>query len=674
MPAPENVKMKSGADMSINNAGENIEDTSNSYADLKVPIYFSVTGHRDIPISSHSDVRKIIEEYFKGFKKDYPNTPLFLISALAEGGDRIAANAALNSGVNLVAALPMEQKSYEKTFYDDGRESGELIDEFRGLLSRSVNSEKSYLITDERTADPSCNEIDSKYRALGEFLVSNSHIVLALWDGKYINAHGGTSDVVRMAEYGIDRNHVRECRSGEEIANIDFLNIVDRCLVYWINVCRGECTEGYVPTGRYVEPNKIPDFMLKEEFGTRSIDTRRSLPDYEKDLFGRMEDMNSDMLKSRKHRGKKNGRRVTDNRTVVQGVEEDHTNGDVFYLLPSEGSSEIENGLIDSIKRSETAGLLAKRFAVADRLAVKYRDRSFFNKNLYLTLVTFSSIFLMIYLTVFDALVIIMAYAAFLILSMLFYWHYAVRLDRMIHKRFLEYRRLAEFMRVQYYWSLMGIDCKVPALFYEYLRDSTRWIRNTMRGWISPLNIGIPDDRLSKDPGMIDLMEKAWVEDQKKYHEKTGERTKIRTRTHTTIGNIFTVSAISATVVIVAFGTLFSDTGDTAYLIGISAASIVLLLNLIVALSNIGVNTENTIRGTHIHGGSPEEIDLKIKMMEVVTERLDYVIENKGSYRSEAYGEVCKRIFYEFGVQCLEECSDWASTHVAKYISSPRAR
>lgn len=62
---------------------------------LNAPIIFSITGHRDIAESMHADLKKHLVSLFKEFKIEYPETEIKLMSALAEGGDTIAAEAAI---------------------------------------------------------------------------------------------------------------------------------------------------------------------------------------------------------------------------------------------------------------------------------------------------------------------------------------------------------------------------------------------------------------------------------------------------------------------------------------------------------------------------------------------------------------------------------------------------
>jgi hypothetical protein len=61
---------------------------------------------------------------FRQFRDAYPQTPLVLLSALAEGADQLAAEAALDSGVSVRASLPFPPATYRRSTSfdtDDGR-------------------------------------------------------------------------------------------------------------------------------------------------------------------------------------------------------------------------------------------------------------------------------------------------------------------------------------------------------------------------------------------------------------------------------------------------------------------------------------------------------------------------------------------------------------------------
>src|SRR5688572_13910338 len=97
-----------------------------------VPLVLSVTGHRDLRPEDRQTIETALNSVFENLKQRYPNTPLLVISQLAEGADRLAARAALAHGAALTALLPMSRAEYERDF-----QSAESLGEFAELLGRA---------------------------------------------------------------------------------------------------------------------------------------------------------------------------------------------------------------------------------------------------------------------------------------------------------------------------------------------------------------------------------------------------------------------------------------------------------------------------------------------------------------------------------------------------------
>lgn len=137
----------------------------------------AVTGHRDIVI----DERLInqIDAFFVKMLESYDT--ITLLSALADGADQLVAMRALkHKNISLEVPLPMPQEVYEKTLANKSN--------FLKLLHEAT---RSYVLPKVHT---------HPYENLGHYLVHNSDVLLALWDGTYNAEQGGTGDVVKYAK------------------------------------------------------------------------------------------------------------------------------------------------------------------------------------------------------------------------------------------------------------------------------------------------------------------------------------------------------------------------------------------------------------------------------------------------------------------------------------------
>lgn len=146
-------------------------------------LFISVTGHRYIPEDERLDdaIRQVLDQICKAHKE----TELALYSALAEGSDQLVAEIALElQGTQLCVPLPKPVETYLKDFYSATGEK-----RFRKLLAAAHD------VIPIANTEPTTNA----YEALGEFLVEQADILIAVWNGVFNNKKGGTGEVVRAA-------------------------------------------------------------------------------------------------------------------------------------------------------------------------------------------------------------------------------------------------------------------------------------------------------------------------------------------------------------------------------------------------------------------------------------------------------------------------------------------
>lgn len=173
--------------------------------DVQVPIIVGVTGHRDIPSEDEVVIREAVRHRLTELRKEYSHSPFRLISGLAEGADRLVAEVALEPevGFDLLAALPMEQSEYEKDF-----ETPASLEKFRHLISCA---HRCFVVDAAEGSNEHGLSRDEKYLALGRYIARHSQIVVALWDGvpgqimpdgKTQVLKGGTANVVHLCQSG----------------------------------------------------------------------------------------------------------------------------------------------------------------------------------------------------------------------------------------------------------------------------------------------------------------------------------------------------------------------------------------------------------------------------------------------------------------------------------------
>lgn len=119
-------------------------------------------------------------------------TPLnwCVISSLAKGTDRIVAHSAMdNLNASLEVILPFEVNNYRKDFNTQVD-----LEEFNNLFDKAVNKStlQNFSYTDYKSKEEG-------YEQAGIEVVDSCEILLTIWDGKVARGRGGTAEIIRYA-------------------------------------------------------------------------------------------------------------------------------------------------------------------------------------------------------------------------------------------------------------------------------------------------------------------------------------------------------------------------------------------------------------------------------------------------------------------------------------------
>jgi hypothetical protein len=172
----------------------------------RMPLVIGVTGHRDLRDEDVPRLEREIAAIIGGLRRDYlgddRETPIIVLSALAEGADRLVAKAALAEGARLIAPLPMPIEEYRRDF-EPGLKPGNMA-EFDALLAQAIAAPVMPLHASLEAIRADGKKRAEQYRAVGIFITQHCHVLLALWDGDDRDmAAGGTAEVVTFKRDGI---------------------------------------------------------------------------------------------------------------------------------------------------------------------------------------------------------------------------------------------------------------------------------------------------------------------------------------------------------------------------------------------------------------------------------------------------------------------------------------
>jgi hypothetical protein len=455
-------------------------ESSKATNQVLAPLIIGVTGHRDLRNEDRDILSQQVRSLLVELKAKYPFTPLLLLSPLAEGADRLVAQVALEPGIEarLIVPLPMPIRCYEQDF-----RTPESLAEFSALLQRAERSFEIKLLrgnTEEGLRRPELR--DMQYQEAGKFIARQSQILIALWDGTDTNLVGGTAQIVRFQTEGV--SSAEDCDLAPH----------ERFPVYHVLTPR---LKNPNPPGKPFTLRTIyPDVFEKDEARARK---------YYAEMFARLDEFNRNVSQA--------------DSVLIEG-----TNTSKSYLFGEAGEK--------AIPPERTITL--QRYAFADALAVDFHQRMIRTQKI-------------LHWSVFLSFACFGAYAhlpkllhaetpgrwpGWLWASIGFfsfgYWIYESARKRRLETNYLDYRAVAEGMRIKLFWELSGVPDRVEAYYLTKQRTELDWICNLLRGWYcldgeeggdSPL---LPEDPVN--PKGVELAVSHWVDDQRKYFKTAAER------------------------------------------------------------------------------------------------------------------------------------------------------
>jgi hypothetical protein len=401
------------------------------------PLVIGVTSHRNIHASEIEGIRLRIRDFFAQLQHDFPDLPLVVLSSLAEGGDQLAAEEALAAGARLIAPLPLPRDLYLNDFDGDARAG------FLGLYQRAEVLPLPLLPgnTLENVAAHGPPR-DRQYAHAGVFIASHSHILLALWDGNHSEKVGGTGQIVRFHMDRILPGPIERRRS-RHVA----LDSGDESLLYHIVCSR----DGAADT---IQRPIAPLQPLAERWldDTGEYPATAGMPPAFRRMFLRMQQFNDDAA------------RYADSIGAANASARD-----------------------EPVARDGDCVSVGSLFAAADWLAAHFQKQVLLAMRGLYVLAALMGIAFVCYSDlpsdlayVGDAIyVFVVLFAAGVVLAWL-----ARRRDW--HRKYIDYRALAEGLRVQRFWNGAGIQADELSAFAhdEFMQKQDielGWIRNVMR-------------------------------------------------------------------------------------------------------------------------------------------------------------------------------------------------
>lgn len=390
----------------------------------RVPLVVGVSGHVDLqdPEATRSAVKEVLEK----LSSSYPSTPIYVMTALAEGADRLAAHVALELGLRILCPLPMKKELYMADFGPGGdTQPSESQKEFLDLLNKSFYSYEVPLpkdVTSAQVAVKDSGERNRQYAALGAFIVRNCQVLIAMWDGVKTDKVGGTSDVVSFQLHGIPEG------LGVDLSDLSALE--SGPVIHILTARVGQPPQKPSTTWHYHRA----DYNAAEEYFRL---TTGHLDDYNKAVLDNFENIKPGLTRVKE---------------------------EMIGTAAEELSQDEKN--------------LLHRFVVADALALRYRDLESREVSWFMHVGLIAGGLFAFAAHLFHSMLLLAAYIV--TLAIIYRRHKAV-IRQDTKNKYLDFRALAEGLRVQFYWRVADIKDSVADFYLRKQRSEIDWIRHSLR-------------------------------------------------------------------------------------------------------------------------------------------------------------------------------------------------
>ncbi len=402
----------------------------------EIPLLIGVVGHRDLVPDEIPFIREAVTGLLRALMDAGPDVPIKLLSAQAEGADLVVAEVAQRLGIGIIALLPFAESQCRADLTSDAARAA-----FDLTMPGAEKLElKPAPATEERQSTRAGEQRDRQFERAGELIAQHSSLLIVIWDGVETAHRAGTARTVqqRRGQNSAPDEHLPDRPRVELYAS------ADNDLMYEIR-----CSRLGSAQSQYAASASVIGFVGSD---TNHGGIERGIPPVFALQIARTAEFNRDVHEFGE-------RIVTHGRPLV-----------------SDGGPPASGAL----------SYLSQLFAASDWLALHFGRC--FRRALALR---FSLWALMAYLLLAfkhspDGVRGLATITAVLLVFvqgwLLAYWARRRCWDR----RYLDYRALAEGLRVDFYWELSGVrtrfdDAFAHEGFLQKQDAQIEWMRAAMR-------------------------------------------------------------------------------------------------------------------------------------------------------------------------------------------------
>ena len=561
-----------------------------------LPVVVGIAGHRDLREDDKPLLARRVTESLLEIKRRCSNSPLLVLSSLAEGADCLAAKAALECGAVLVAPLPFPEKEYARDFKSAGAKA-----EFRMLLAKAQHS----FAVDPRRGKTERQRAES-YARCGAYVAGHCHLLLALWDGVHKETVGGTSQVVAYKLRGIPGWLLG--RTGPPVKS-------DVGPVWQITTPRVGANQEDVRAGVLVR--HAP--QAAHGHGGEAADPLAPLD--------RIEAFNREAMAG--------GARLQAAVAAEYGR-----------------SAKPWGGLDASLSR------MLFRHALAGQLSTAYQRKrhSVLLLTFVLGLAAFGSLEFYEYFShslLHHSPGSVLLLVGYILILLLAYGVFALAAWRKYHNKHLDYRALAEGLRVQFAWAYAGMPDDASDHYLTKHCGELGWIRQAIRmGNIA--NPGVTGRSKLSDRARATKVLDLWVRDQRDYYQRAWRRNERKVRRQEIMTNGFFGLAV-----LIALGMIFAHHALAEMALAHSSLAYAISMSFALAAAASGYAEKM------VFGEQAKQYHRMARQFEEAAADLEEALGREDLAGAEA-------LLRETGQEALSENSDWVLLHRARPLEGPR--
>lgn len=171
-------------------------DAADNY---KIPFLIGVVGHRDLVAGEIPQIRMAVTALLQALRDAEQDVRVKLLSSMADGADLLTADVASELGIDVIALLPYSAAQCRKDLTTDAARTI-----FDRIMERAERLELP--LPDGKPADDTLapGELrDRQYQRAGALIAQYSSLLVAIWDGQATDHPAGTARVVDFRRRGL---------------------------------------------------------------------------------------------------------------------------------------------------------------------------------------------------------------------------------------------------------------------------------------------------------------------------------------------------------------------------------------------------------------------------------------------------------------------------------------